>query len=246
MRRRLAKLSGNVLKGRLVGVSSRGDVTGSGHHLRLVGWETEWPEVCGHPLLSLRWSFKTAGRFQLGARSMKSWSDWISTNLRYFTWVFPLHAASYFDSTKVHLKRQILYFLLHYICLTALVTSDYNHTQTHASPNLEMHGLNWSVPLRASSNKKKINKLFKTPLDYLENASSHSWKQAVFLSSRKVDFLEIRCSHRTATLQTYDDLVDHDALQYIKWLKLAQLWTSTVKCNIHIRAAVILIQKHQI
>ncbi len=46
---------------------------------------------------------------------------WPCTNLRYFyfTWVFLFYATLYCYSTTS--QKQILYFLLHYICLTALV-----------------------------------------------------------------------------------------------------------------------------
>ncbi len=45
---------------------------------------------------------------------------YLSTNLRYlnFTWIFPFYVTLYSTTSQ----RQILYFLVHYICLTALVT----------------------------------------------------------------------------------------------------------------------------
>ena len=39
--------------------------------------------------------------------------------------------------------------------------------------------------------------------------------KAVFLSSGDDNVLEISGSHRTVTLQTYNDLIEHDALLWI-------------------------------
>ncbi len=53
-----------------------------------------------------------------------------------------------------------------------------------------------------------------------------------------VMFLHIHASHRTATLQTYDDLIDHDALL---WMKLASsIWIYTK----HINHTIYYINKH--
>ncbi len=110
---------------------------------------------------------------------------YLSTNLRYFTWIFPFYATLHLYSTTS--KRKILYFLLHYICLTAIVTFQITvfHTRPvqwkHVSPNVVI--LIFSGKLKdevfllcAEKNLLPFqrNKLFKPSLDQLENASSPS------------------------------------------------------------------------
>ncbi len=139
-------------------------------------------------------------------------------------WVFPFYATLYFYFTTS--QRQILYFSLHYICLAALVTYQTVITIFHTLPvqwkprtfkffdfDFEFFCWTegWSVPLRAEKILLllQLNKLLR--LEIAGKCIVTKLKTGCF-SDEKLIFLEIRGSHRTATLQTHDDLIDHDAL----------------------------------
>lgn len=71
--------------------------------------------------------------------------------------------------------------------------------------------------------------------------------RAVFLSSWKVDFLEICGSQWTEQHNKHVNFIDHDALPQIKQVKGCKVVqissTLAVRCNIHINTAEILNQK---